>query len=285
MYAMGDDTWFGALICFKWICYPSDPTLARNSDHLWNWAQYSAAHVRWHSTRVVYGSWCASWRTDGFIHVVVRFASIWEDRFFLRSWKCLTGALYVGRCSTIWVISVLRYMRKTGRRRSWTSVQSTQIAMIMPEHQVIRRCGRVRRALTCLRSFYSTLTENWQFDQTRAIEGLLNLRAAIQQLINSYFEWFTVRCMVSQPYTPPCHVTFSHCVGSMHMHKWYAYAYARAYAGCTPPTRCVGGMYMYEWYVDVYVRTYVGCTPRGRAYGHGKTTFMRGMIFRNTLIL
>ena len=35
----------------------------------------------------------------------------------------------------------------------------------------------------------------------------------------------------------------------------------------------------------VYVRTYVGCTPRGRAYGHGKTTFMRGMIFRNTLIV
>jgi len=48
---------------------------------------------------------------------------------------------------------------------------------------------------------------------------------------------------------------------------------------------CVGGMYMYEWYVDVYVRTYVGCTPRGRAYGHRKTTFMWGMIFRNTLIV
>jgi len=48
---------------------------------------------------------------------------------------------------------------------------------------------------------------------------------------------------------------------------------------------CVGGMYMYEWYVDVYVRTYVGCTPRGRAYGHRKTTFMWGVIFRNTLIV
>ena len=48
------------------------------------------------------------------------------------------------------------------------------------------------------------------------------------------------------------------CVGGMHMHKWYAYAYARAYAGCTPPTR---------------------------AYGHRKTTFMWGMIFINTLIL
>ena len=23
----------------------------------------------------------------------------------------------------------------------------------------------------------------------------------------------------------------------MHMHKWYAYAYARAYAGCTLPVR------------------------------------------------
>ena len=40
---------------------------------------------------------------------------------------------------------------------------------------------------------------------------------------------------------------------------------------------------MHEWYAYAYARAYAGFTPRGRAYGHRKTTFMWGMIFRNAM--